>query len=181
MRRSDPFAAVAALAAVTALFSLSISMVRAQGKPVDKALIVEPGSAGALRPAPVAVMVKTDKKTFSAAEEIPIVITVKNTSKQPVTLHFASGQKYDLELRKGKDAKRPLVWQWSRGRMFTEALSSVLLAQGKTLTFNDSYKPSNKPADNMPRLAPGHYTLTGVVTTMGSTPRPFGTTFLLIK
>src|SRR5262245_40182441 len=50
----------------------------------------------------VSLTLKTDKKSYALKEPIKMTLTIKNTRKAPLTLHFASGQQYDMEIRQGK-------------------------------------------------------------------------------
>ena len=109
---------------------------------------------------------------------VAITVTVKNRGKEPVSLQFSSGQKYDIEIRRGRDKKNEQVWLWSRGRMFIQALASVPIAAGKSLTFNEVFRPS---AAGAPPLSPGYYTLSAYLTTMGRTPRPADSTVFRVK
>lgn len=136
------------------------------------------------RSVPVLVQVKTDKKTYRPGDTIKITLTVKNRQKSDVTLQFSSGQRYDLEIRRGKTKEGEKVWQWSEGRGFTMALGSLTLKPNETKTYTTTY--SREEVEKMtgkahPALTPGTYTLFGTLTTMGRAPRPFGTTTFTVK
>jgi hypothetical protein len=118
---------------------------------------------------PVSLTLKTDKKTYAQKEPIKLTLTLKNTRKDPVTLHFSSGQKYDMEIRQGKGRSGAKIWHWSKGVAFTEMMTSLTLAPGKQQTYMETYKPGNMW---MPALAPGTYTFVATVTTTGRDPRP---------
>ncbi len=60
-------------------------------------------------------------------------LTVRNTSGQPQTLTFRSGQQFDFEIL---DAQGNVVRAWSDGRYFTMALGSLTFAPGETKTFS---------------------------------------------
>lgn len=136
------------------------------------------------RAVPVRVTVGTDKKVYRSGEPIKITLLAKNTQKSDVSLQFSSGQMFDIEIRRGKDKNGEKVWQWAEGRMFTMALQSKTLTTNQSLTFQESYgskemeRANGKPAV---KLTPGIYTLVGTITTMGRTPRPFGTTTITVK
>jgi hypothetical protein len=133
--------------------------------------------------APVAVSIKTDKKSYGPKDPIKLTMTVKNPGKSPVRLMFTSGMKYDLEIRKGKTRNGASMWQWSRGRMFTQMISNTTLDAGKTLTFAEAYAPGERGADGKPgpELEPGTYTATAVLATSGRTPRPMASTMFTVK
>lgn len=115
--------------------------------------------------APLALTVKTDQPVYPADSAVVFTLTAKNTTKENIILRFNSGQRYDFELFRGKDAKGEKVWQWARGRMFTMALSAVPLTPDKPLTFTETYRPGS---DGNPTLTPGIYTL---MATLKSAPK----------
>lgn len=136
------------------------------------------------RAVPVQVQVKTDKKSYRSEEPIKITMTVKNRQKSAVTLQFSSGQRFDLEIRRGKNKNGEKVWQWAEGRMFTMALGSQTLKPTETMTFTTTYSQeevTKTTGKAPPPLTAGTYTLFGTLTTMGRTPRPFGTTTFTVK
>ncbi|HZT44023.1 MAG TPA: BsuPI-related putative proteinase inhibitor [Chthonomonadaceae bacterium] len=142
------------------------------------------GSARATRPSaveivvPVALSVRTDKKIYRSGAPIQMTITVKNATKDPVRLTFPTGQRYDIDLRRGSDPKNPKIWQWSHGQMFTQMVSSVSLPPGKALSFSETYRPGQEQA---PVLTPGTYTFTATLMTMGHGNHPFGTTRITVR
>src|SRR5689334_3743691 len=90
-------------------------------RPGEKQRPVTPEHSG-----PVALTVTTHKQTYNDTEPIHITLTAKNTTKPPYTLRF-SGQKYDIEIHKGKAGNGEKVWQWSRGQMFIMSILSAAL------------------------------------------------------
>jgi hypothetical protein len=135
------------------------------------------------RSVPVQVTVKTDKKVYRSGDPIKMTLTAKNTQKSDVVLRFSSGQQYDIEIRRGKNKNGEKVWQWAEGRMFTLALVNTTLQSGKTQTYNVTYGIEMSPTTGkpVPKLTPGTYTIVATLTTMGRTPRPFGTTTFTVK
>lgn len=141
-------------------------------------------AAGDSRDVPVRVTVSTDKKVYRSGEVIRITLSAKNTQPASVTLRFASGQMFDLEIRRGKDRNGERVWQWAEGRMFTMALRSRVLAPGQALTFVENYGSREMERSSpvpVPRLTPGTYTVVGILTTMGRTPKPFSTATFVVR
>jgi hypothetical protein len=57
--------------------------------------------------------------------------TVRNNGTSPVALSFRTGQRADVVVTDAETGDE--VWQWSRGRMFTQALATEELAPGETL------------------------------------------------
>lgn len=79
-------------------------------------------------------------------------MTLRNTSKTAQPLTFGSGQSFDVIAR---DPSNKVVWQWARGRMFTQAVREESLAAGKTLVFNAEWDGT----DDGKTLAPNSYKL----------------------
>lgn len=122
------------------------------------------GSAPPKAAAP-ALTAKTDQTAYKAGSPIKLMLTAKNATQQDMPLRFGSGQRYDFELFRGKDAKGEKVWQWAKGKMFTMMLVSTTLKAGKSLEYVETYRPGSP---DMPALAPGTYT---VVATLKSVPK----------
>ncbi|MCS6775640.1 MAG: BsuPI-related putative proteinase inhibitor [Chloroherpetonaceae bacterium] len=165
-------------AGLVALLAVASRVVGAQGE------AAEGPAAGDGRDVPVKVTVSTDKKVYRPGEVIRITLNAKNTQPASVTLRFASGQMFDLEIRRGKDRNGERVWQWAEGRMFTMALRSRVLAPGQALTFVENYGSREMERSSpvpVPRLTPGTYTVVGILTTMGRTPKPFGTATFVVR
>lgn len=57
---------------------------------------------------------------------------VQNTATQEIELTFPTSQRGDVIVHEAKSPER--VWQWSDGRMFTQAIEHVALAPGQELT-----------------------------------------------
>jgi hypothetical protein len=132
---------------------------------------------------PVALKVKTDKKTYRTKEPIKMTLTAVNTSKSPVSLNFATGQRYDFFLRNGKSTAGKPFWKWSLSRLFTQMIDTIALEPGKSLTYTTTYKPGDKSGDGrpLPSLAPGTYTVTAALTVMGRGLSPMTSTTFQIK
>src|SRR5438270_710054 len=87
-----------------------------------------PGAAARPQAAPpVAVTLRTDKKVYAKKDPIKLIFTVKNASKSLVNLNIASGMRYEFEIHKGKSPAGERVWQWSRGRMFTQMIQQITM------------------------------------------------------
>ncbi len=72
------------------------------------------------------------KRGFSLGEEIPLKISIKNTSDDFKELTFSSGKKYDfwVENDSGKE-----VWRWSFDKVFTMVLESKKLEPGEQVVY----------------------------------------------
>ena len=121
---------------------------------------------------PVQVTVKTDKTSYNPGEQIVIAAVTKNTTKDKVTLQFSSGQKFDIEIREGKDGKGKQVWLWSKDKFFTQSLTSTQVASNASVNYTDK---AVAPATQ------GTYAVRFTMTTLGRTPRAFGMTTFTVK
>ena len=90
-------------------------------------------------------------------------LTLRNTTDKPITLQFASGQRYDLELR---NEKGEVVYRWSDDKAFTMSLGQEVIGPGERdyVIIVPLRDKQAKP------LAPGKYTATGWITTSGQQP-----------
>lgn len=121
---------------------------------------------------PVAMTITTDKATYNPEEVIKFTLKANNIHKEAARLQFSSGQKYDVEIREGKNGKGKRVWLWSEGRMFTQSLGSITLAPKATTNYSEkAFAPKEA----------GTYAARVTLTTMGRTPRAFGMTTFTVK
>jgi len=87
-------------------------------------------------------------------------LTFRNTTDKPVTLTFASGQRYDLEI---KDEKGAVVYRWSDGKAFTMIFGQETVGPGEK-----NYVVVVPLADKSGRpLAQGKYTAEAWITSSG--------------
>jgi hypothetical protein len=90
-------------------------------------------------------------------------LTLRNTTDRPVTLTFASGQRYDLELR---DERGAVVYRWSDGKAFTQMFGQEDFGPGER-----DYVVVLRLADKQGKpLAAGKYSAVGWLTTSGQQP-----------
>jgi len=89
----------------------------------------------------------------TGASSLRIAMQVVNSSKRRIELTFPSGQTYDFVIL---DSLGREMWQWSAGRMFTQALRNKVLKVGETMELEETW--------HAPTLAPGRYLARGVLT-----------------
>jgi hypothetical protein len=131
---------------------------------------------------PLKLTIKSDKSVYAPGDTITLTLTLKNPTKQPVSLTFATGQKYDVilgQLQPGKKWPAEGVWQWSRGMMFTQMVTKKTFAPGQTETYQLKYPPDDgtKP----PPLTAGEYCVKGTITSMGPEPKLEATMMFKVK
>jgi len=113
---------------------------------------------------PVRVQATLDKTELKAGEPLAVTITATNTTKEAQTLHFGSGQSFDVFIN--NEDGQP-IWSWGANKRFTMALRSVELQPGETKTFDATWNGEALPDF---KLAPGTYSVQAVLTT---NPRVF--------
>lgn len=99
------------------------------------------------------------KTRFARGEIVPLVVTLRNNSKQAQTLRFTSGQRFDFWLT--RQGQKAIVWRWSKGKMFTQNLRAQTLEAGQSLSFQDTWNQADNAGEIVPR---GAYLLHGIVT-----------------
>lgn len=114
--------------------------------------------------------VRTDKTSYALGEVVKISFIIENRSDQEITLGFSSGQQYDIWVN-GPSGE---VWRWSRGKVFTQALTSITLKPRERKTFQETWSQMNNAGE---QVGPGSYTLFAQLTTFPPRPNPVKTTF----
>lgn len=109
--------------------------------------------------------VRTDKQNYELGEAVRITFIVENPTQQNVTFRFSSGQRYDI-WAVGDTGE---VWRWSRGKAFTQALTSLTLKPGERRTFEETW---NQASNEGRQAAPGTYGIFAQLTTMQPRPTP---------
>jgi hypothetical protein len=72
--------------------------------------------------------------------EVGLVLHLTNLTGDRVILEFTSGQRYDFEVwQAGR-----LLWRWSDGQMFTQALGSEALGPGESRSYEASWRPEGR-------------------------------------
>jgi hypothetical protein len=92
-----------------------------------------------------------------AHDGVEFALDVANRGEKRMELNFASGQAYDFIVL---DSVGRRLWQWSDGRMFTQAYQNKVIDGGDTLHLREQWQA---------KLAPGRYT---VVATLLSSDHP---------
>jgi len=107
---------------------------------------------------------EVEEQAYWVGQPVRLILAVKNVGAEPKTLRFSSGQRYDFVVAlAGRE-----VWRWSKGKLFTQALTSITLAPGETIRFRETWRQED---DLDRKVQPGEYTVTAILTTMNG-PRP---------
>ncbi len=130
---------------------------------------------------PLKLTAKTDKASYLSTDPLKITLDLKNSSTQPVTVRFGSGQKYELLIQKvkAKGEAPETVWQSSRGFMFTQMVTFNTVAPGKSLNYiiNFDGAKANTPV----KLEKGKYQIDATIMTMGKDPKPHTVITFMVK
>jgi len=94
-----------------------------------------------------------NKSVYRLGEQIIIRFRKKNILKVPLTLTYRTSQKVDFRIT--RDDR--LIWQWSQGRVFTQAITTDRLQPGEEIVYREVW---NQRADGI-ITRPGVYRLTG--------------------
>lgn len=84
---------------------------------------------GELPASPLAFDLAVAPEAVTAGKDVTLTLRVTNSSLQPVTVTFNSGQRFDFHI------SGPVSWTWSRDRFFTQAIEHRTWAPGETREF----------------------------------------------
>jgi hypothetical protein len=101
---------------------------------------------------------RTDKPRYKRGRPVHLTFHIRNTSGKAVSYNFSTGQKYDVVVTNAAGAE---VWDWAKGRVFTQNLSSVSLKPGKSLIYSVVWNGADQAGRN---VKSGTYTLTAHLT-----------------
>ncbi len=107
---------------------------------------------------------------YALLEPVEMTLTVENIAGRDLKLTFPTAQRYDFIVRKGKQ----VVWKWSEGMMFAQAISREVLPAGGTISYEVTWDQTGAE-DMRPPL--GTYTVQGILKTapeMGTEEGTFG-------
>lgn len=104
---------------------------------------------------PLAFDLAVEPETATAGKDVTLTLRVTNSSLQPVTVSFNSGQRFDFHI------SGPVAWTWSRGRFFTQAIEHRTWAPGETREFTVTWAGVDDAGQPVP---PGTYKVTAVFT-----------------
>jgi hypothetical protein len=113
--------------------------------------------------------IATDQTTYTEGQPVRIELVIRNTGTEPVMYQFSSGQKYDFWAE--KDGVE--VWRWSKGKMFTQALTSTTVAPGREISFAETWDQLDNDGN---AVAVGECVVMAQLTTMGDRPAPVSMT-----
>jgi hypothetical protein len=99
----------------------------------------------------------TDKAVYGIEDPVDLTFTVTNTGKDDAKFAFETTQQYDFIVRRGDTQ----IAKWSLGQTFVQGGLDLILAAGKSFTFNTRWL--QKDQDNH-FVGPGPYEIIGLFT-----------------
>ena len=90
-------------------------------------------------------------------QSVTLTLNITNAGDKRIELNFPSGQTHDFVVL---DSAGAVVWKWSEGRLFTQAMQNKLLTSRESAKFEEKWNAGN---------AQGHFT---VVATLRSSNYP---------
>jgi hypothetical protein len=115
----------------------------------------------------VKIELRLDKAAYRMGEAVEIILTLTNSSGSAVEVQFPTGQMYDFVVT--RDGR--LVWQWSLGRVFTQALTTLIVKPGESRIFTNRWDQRDTHGQQVPSSL---YEMVAVFPVMnaGFTPQP---------
>ena len=88
----------------------------------------------------------TDQEHYVLGDQVQITFIVENLGQQSVTLHFRTGQQYDVWATFDGN----VVWRWSKDLDFIQEYTSFTLAPGERRTWNVIWKQCSQSGVQLP-------------------------------
>lgn len=108
----------------------------------------------------IELSIETDRNIYSQSGHVKIVMRIRNTGRESVTLEFPSSRQYDFIVIKDDQE----VWRWSRDKYFTQAFTTVAIEPGDLLTYTAEWDQK----DNISKsVGPGIYIIKGILPAIG--------------
>ena len=92
----------------------------------------------------------TDRTSYPRGTPVTMKLTKTNICRRTQTLTYLTGQRYEFEIRQDNR----LIWRWSDGRAFSQAVQRIHARPGETLVFTEQW-PQVDSAGR--RVEPGRY------------------------
>jgi hypothetical protein len=121
--------------------------------------VAEGGSTSGSSADTVTVEVDITERGYALLEPVVMSLKVTNNRKEDLILTFPTAQRYDFIVEKGKQ----IVWIWSEGRMFAQAIGRETIGAGETVSYEIVWDQSG--LENI-RPPLGAYTVQGILKTM---------------
>ncbi len=93
--------------------------------------------------------------TFVQGEEISFILTLTNNGSGNALLNYSDSQQYDFYIESSSEI---IIWRWSDGRGFTQALTELTIAAEETVEVSQVWDQKLSNDENIPA---GIYTAIG--------------------
>jgi len=100
----------------------------------------------------------TNKKYYKAGEQVSLTLFLQNTTGESKDLIFNNGQIYDFVVK--KLSSEEVVWRWSNGRAFTEAIWTMILEPWERKTYNAIWDQRDNESG---QVSPGTYRIEALI------------------
>jgi len=108
----------------------------------------------------VRVNLSLNKSAYELGDNVEITLSFTSQGTEASSFQFPTGQMYDLIVL--GDGQR--VWQWSRGRVFTQAFTTLALKSGESKVFNERWNQRDAQDRQVPS---GEYEMVAVFPAQG--------------
>lgn len=108
----------------------------------------------------VQIGLRLNKTMYRMGESVEIALALINPGTTAADFQFSTGQMYDfIVFRNGQ-----VVWQWSHGRAFTQALTTLALKPSESKVFREQWDQRDAKAQQVPA---GEYEMIAVFPARG--------------
>ncbi len=104
------------------------------------------GLARSTQAGAVEVELRLNKAIYSPGEPVEIALTLVNRASEGITFQFNTGQMYDFIVL----SEDRSVWQWSHGRAFTQALTTLALKPNESKLFREHWDQRDAKGQQVP-------------------------------
>ncbi len=110
-----------------------------------------PAPSAARKTGDVIVTFTVDRASYKQGEPVSLRLMARNDSAEAIDLQFLSSQQHDFVV---KDGDGQVVWRWSNGRAFAQAIVERTLKPGEQLSSTASW---NQRTNKKNLVEPGPY------------------------
>jgi Intracellular proteinase inhibitor len=82
----------------------------------------------------------TSKVDVNVGEGVALALSLTNDAARKVEVAFPSGLTHDFEVQ---DSVGRVVWRWSEGRLFTQAMQNRVLEREESVVYDAVWAPQN--------------------------------------
>jgi hypothetical protein len=83
----------------------------------------------------IQIELSVNKVNYAVGEPVDVTLSITNEGGEAVGFQFATGQMYDFVVLQGGQR----IWQWSHGRVFTQALTTLVIRARESKVFQERW------------------------------------------